>query len=186
MSEEKDSSNIICFDAAKNGKKQGKDDGLPDDFQAVNFWDLVNGTAELPSMPEIVPYSVLQERQKAQAREKIAKIKIKLENYRCVFNNAPLGSDLEKRALKSIAEHAGQLPNDDEEKYRHLCVAVDYYEGDDDLVKNLFANLAEIVTAISDEKEKLRAYRVLMRSKFSDADMKEKVGTTILNMADSM
>lgn len=113
-------------------------------------------------------------------------LKVKLDNYRAIFNASPKGSDVEKTALGKLVELSMQMPEDDKDKHEYVQIALDFYDGDEAVTDALYQNLTALAEKIPDKEDQLKAYRVLMRHKRSDEKAKERIGGKMLEILESV
>ena len=123
-----------------------------------------------------------QSRQKSDKRKRTVDAKTKLTNYRTIWNNSPKHSEIEQRALAKIASLADTLEDDDKDKVDYLCIAVDFYDKDDEITTKLFEKLTKMADSVDNTENRLRVYRTLLRSKHADNQIKESIGNIMMDI----
>ena len=118
-------------------------------------------------------------------KEIVMDVKVKLTNYMSIFNNCQRNSAIEKKALGKLAELVTQVPDTDKEKHEYLRLVVDFYEGTDEEMKSQFGKLMELVKDVANKEEQLRTYRILLRSKQADAEAKDLIATTMMDIMET-
>ena len=124
-------------------------------------------------------------REAVKRRRNAVNVKEKLSYYRTIWNNSPRRSDLEQRSLAKIAMLVGELPDDDKEKIDYVRIAVDFYEQDENVNRNLLETLKQLVENVTDTEERLHNYRVIMRNKHSDEHTKEHIGNMMMDILET-
>ena len=117
---------------------------------------------------------------KADPKVDSAELKIKLENYRAIFNTSPKGGTTEKQAVAKIAALLKKLPADDPTKHEYLRIALDYHAGDDAEGLLFFTELLGLSDRIENVNERLSTYHVLMRSRYCNDATKEVIGAKMI------
>lgn len=128
------------------------------------------------------------EKPKQSAKRKLGPLalKVKLENYRAIFNASPKGGAAERQAVAKIALLLKDMSDEDPNKHEYVRIALDYHQGDDMTGAALCANLLSLVEHVEHAEEKMKTYHVLMRSKYCDDAVKEAIGVKMLALLETI
>jgi len=160
------------------------DPTMPDKIQhAKNKLKIVDLTTR--RQPPAPPSAAVRTSAPSERHAKMD-LKIKLDNYRSIFNNSPKNSAIEKKAIAKMAELVRGLPDDDKDKHEYLRLALDFHEGADDEGRTLFDDLVRIADAIADGEDRAKTYRILLRNKYADDVIKETIGEKMLALLETL